>query len=562
MVNEAYIGIDVGTGSARAGVFDRSGHLLGAAKQSFQMWREAGHIVEQSSAEIWAAVCTAVRGAMRQSGLAPTAIRGIGFDATCSLVVVDKAGKPLSVSPSGDANRNVIVWMDHRAAKQTHFINQSGQSVLKYVGGTISPEMETPKLLWLLENMPETFHAAGHFFDLADYLTWRSTGALERSVCTVTCKWTYLAHEKRWDEAYFRAIGLGVLADEGFNRIGSSVVDVATPLGNGLTETAAAELGLLAQTPVGAALIDAHAGGIGTVGATGADGTAPDAAKRLAYIYGTSACAIATTSEPVFVPGIWGPYYSSMLPGLWMNEGGQSAAGAGLDHLLRMHPAHSTAQDRAKASGLSLLAWLETQAVKQSPALSQKPSLSDVALLANRLHVVPEFLGNRAPFSDPEARAVICGVGLDDTVESLVLLYVAGLCGIAYGARQIVETLRAKGVPLGQMIVSGGAALSPLVRQILADGTGLEVGVATTQEPVLLGSAILGCVAGKGFGSMSEAMAKMSRIGDVCSPNTGHIKAFHAAKFKIYGDLQDVDRSSRAIMAAADSLAGDAVLAN
>ena len=543
MVDQAFIGIDVGTGSARAGIFDNSGTLLGSAKQSFQMWREAGHVVEQSSEEIWAAVCTAVRGAMAQAAISPSAIRGIGFDATCSLVVVDKAGKPLSVSPSGDANRNIIVWMDHRAAKQTNFINQSGQSVLKYVGGTISPEMETPKLLWLLENMPETFHSAGHFFDLSDYLTWRSTGALDRSVCTVTCKWTYLAHEKRWDGSYFRAIGLGMLADEGFARIGSSVVDAATPLGKGLTEAAALDLGLRAGTPVGAAVIDAHAGGIGTVGAAGADATAPDARERLAYIYGTSACAIATTADPAFVQGIWGPYYSSMLPGMWMNEGGQSAAGAGLDFLLRMHPALPLAQDRAKTAKLTLLAWLESQAV------AQQPTLSETARLGKRIQVVPEFLGNRAPFSDADALAIISGIALDDSLQNLIELYVAGLCGIAYGARQIVEALKAQGIPLKQMIVSGGAALSPLVRQVLADGTGLEVAVVTADEPVLLGSAILGSVAGKSFASVPEAMAKMSRLGAVYSPTGGAIAAFHDAKFQIYGEMQKLDRSNRKIMA-------------
>jgi D-ribulokinase len=113
------------------------------------------------------------------------------------------------VSPSGDANRNVIVWMDHRAAGEADEINAGRHDVLRYVGGVISPEMETPKLLWLKRNLPQSFAAAAHFFDLADYLTWRATGSLARSMCTVTCKWTYLAHEQRWDAAYFRAIGLG-----------------------------------------------------------------------------------------------------------------------------------------------------------------------------------------------------------------------------------------------------------------------------------------------------------------------------------------------------------------
>ena len=56
------IGIDVGTGSARAGVFDKGGVMLGTAKAEVTMWREAGSVVEQSSDQVWQAVCQAVRG--------------------------------------------------------------------------------------------------------------------------------------------------------------------------------------------------------------------------------------------------------------------------------------------------------------------------------------------------------------------------------------------------------------------------------------------------------------------------------------------------------------------
>ena len=102
--------------------------------------------------------------------------------------------------------------------------------VLRYVGNRISPEMETPKLLWLKENRPQIFAKAAHFFDLTDFLTWRSTGSTDRSICTTTCKWTYLGHERRWDESYFREVGLAELADEGFQRIGPVIVDAGTAL--------------------------------------------------------------------------------------------------------------------------------------------------------------------------------------------------------------------------------------------------------------------------------------------------------------------------------------------
>ena len=109
-MRQAYIGVDVGTTSARAGVFDEVGALLGAHRHPLRLWHEPGDIVEQSSADIWSACAASVCGALREAAIAAHHVKGIGFDATCSLVVLDRAGQPLSVSSSGDAARNVVNW--------------------------------------------------------------------------------------------------------------------------------------------------------------------------------------------------------------------------------------------------------------------------------------------------------------------------------------------------------------------------------------------------------------------------------------------------------------------
>lgn len=531
------IGVDVGTGSARAGVFDANGVMAASAKHDISVFHSSGSIVEQSSTQIWHAVCRAVQDALAAAALAPDAIAGISFDATCSLVVLGEGGQPLPVGPTGDAGRDIIVWMDHRAVDQAQRINATRHDVLRFVGGTISPEMETPKLLWLLEHRPHVFEAAWQFFDLTDFLTWRASGDLARSTCTVTCKWTYLAHERRWDESYFRAVGLGVLADEGFARIGQRVVEPGTALGDasspGLTPQAAAELGLLAGTPVAAGVIDAHAGGIGTVGAEGA----PEAC--LAYVFGTSSCTMTTTREPVFVPGVWGPYFSAMVPQMWLNEGGQSVAGAAIERLVGMHPLAREAQDRAVAAGQSLPEMLAGLAVQACD------TLSGAVRLARDLHVVPEFLGNRAPFADPHARALIAGLGMETDMDSLVALYVAGICSIGYGLRQIIDVQAAAGAPIERVVISGGAGRLGLVRQLLADATAKPVLVTEAQEPVLLGAAMLGAVAGGLYGDLQAAMARMSRIDTVHQPASADLAALHDARYAAFKQLQDVARNIR-----------------
>ena len=73
-----------------------------------------------------------------------------------------------------------MVWMDHRAVQEAELINSLKHPVLDAVGGTISPEMQTPKLLWLKKHMPATWSRAGMFLDLPDFLTWKATGSLAR----------------------------------------------------------------------------------------------------------------------------------------------------------------------------------------------------------------------------------------------------------------------------------------------------------------------------------------------------------------------------------------------
>ncbi len=536
-----FIGIDVGTASVRAGIFDAHGNLLGSARSAIEIWQAPGQIVEQSSQDIWRSVCASTAEAMAIAKIGAETVAGIGFDATCSLVVLDPDFAPVAIGPSNDPRRNIIVWMDHRAEQEAAEINATGHPVLDYVGGRISPEMQTPKILWLKRHKPTAYRQAAHFIDLADYLTFRATGALTRSICTVTCKWTYLAHEKAWTTDYFTRIGLEDLAREGYRRIGTEFASPGTPIGGGLSDTAASALGLRPGTPVGAALIDAYAGALATLGGRDTTGKPADPTRRMALIMGTSACCIALATKPLFVDGVWGPYFSALVPGFWLAEGGQSAAGAALDHLIRQHPAFA---GLAQETGGAVLPALE----KEITALYHQ--LSEAARLATALHVMPDLLGNRSPFAEPEARGVICGLDLADDRASLCKLYVAVLCGLSYGIGQIADALEARGYVIDDIVVSGGASHSTLVRQIMADATGRTISVPKTQEPVLLGSAILAATAAGTYPTLIAAMQAMAATAQQDLPLDGPIRDFHARKRRVFLAMQHMEREARAMMLA------------
>jgi len=523
-VMDVVVGIDVGTGSARAGVFALDGRKLASAVTATRTWRPEPDFAQQSSEDIWQAVYRSVRTAM-EAVEGAVSVRGVGFDATCSLVVIGEEGQGLSVDPHRAAGQDVILWADHRAMAEAEEINAGGYDVLRYVGGVISPEMETPKLLWLKRHLPDVFSSARYFFDLPDFLTWRATGSDARSCCSTACKWTYLAHEQRWDEAYFRGIGLGELVEDGFGRIGRDIRALGGAVGDGLTAQAAAELGLPEGTPVGVSAIDAHAGGIGLLGA-GSEGGVDEGVldRSLALICGTSSCHMAVSRNARFVNGVWGPYAEAMIPGMWLNEAGQSATGALIDFVIDTHPASAA----LKAEG-DVYGWLNARlAVLEGEALP--------GMVTADLHVLPDFHGNRSPHADATLRGMISGVSLSATEDDLAVLYLATVQGLAYGTQDIIEALNGEGYRIDTLLATGGNTKNPVFLREHANATGCRILLPEEPDAVLLGAAILGAVAGECHRDLKRAMALMSRTRTVIEPDV-RVRAYHDAKMSVHREM-------------------------
>ncbi len=544
-----YVGIDVGTGSARAGAFGASGKMLAAAAEEIRIWRPQADFVEQSSEDIWRAVTVAVRRAMADAGAGREQVRGIGFDATCSLVALDADDNPVTVSPTGRNEQNVVVWMDHRAMNQARRINTTEHEVLSFVGGAISPEMETPKLLWLKENLDETWRRAARLLDLPDFLVFRATGEDVRSLCSTVCKWTYLAHRGGWDDGFFRKVGLGDLVEEGYRRIGTRVRPLGEAMGGGLTQGAAKELGLAPGTPVSVSIIDAHAGGLGMLGTPMLDisPTIDAFQTRLALIGGTSSCHMAVSREARFIPGVWGPYYSAMIPGMWLMEGGQSATGALIDHVIFSHARAADLKAESKATGQTVYELLNRRVEKLAR------NLPFPAELTHGLHVLPYFHGNRSPRADATLRGMVSGLTLGDSADDLALDYLATIQAIAHGTRHIIDVLNENGYRIDTMFACGGGTKNPLFLREHADVTGCHFVLPREPEAVLLGSAVLGAVASGDFGSILDAMTAMNRAGDIIEPGGGAVADYHQRKHAVFQrmyadqmDYRELMRNARA----------------
>jgi hypothetical protein len=177
---------------------------------------------------------------------------------------------------------------------------------------------------------------------------------------------------------------------------------------------AAKELGLAPGTPVGIGIIDAHAGGLGLLGAS-IDGVAPSPEtleERVALIGGTSSCHMAVSREPLR-PGDLGPLQERHDPRPVAHRRRPERDG----RADRSHDPLARARRRAASRGAR--AAPPSTPSSTSGSTRSQADLPFQALLTRDLHVLPDHHGNRSPRADPSLRGMVSGLKLTDSVQPL-----------------------------------------------------------------------------------------------------------------------------------------------
>ncbi|KAJ6439536.1 FGGY-family pentulose kinase [Purpureocillium lavendulum] len=567
-VTDYYIGVDVGTGSARACIIDETGDIKALASENIKLWQPETGYYEQSTTDIWQCICECVRRVVSESNVDPSRIKGIGFDATCSLAVfTEDTDEPQPVTGPDFANdghdRNVILWLDHRPVKETEKINATKHNLLRYVGGKMSIEMEIPKVLWLKNNMPPELFARCKFYDLGDALTHLATGNEARSFCSTVCKQGYVpvgvdGSEKGWQEDFFETIGLEDLSKDNFRRMGGvhgvngTYYSAGESVGT-LSRQAAYQLGLPMGIAVGSGVIDAYAGWIGTVGAKvdlGDDelnanvphNDLSQAFTRLAAVAGTSTCHLAMSKDPVFVPGVWGPYRDVLLPDYWLAEGGQSATGELLRHILDIHPAYNETCALAKAEDKHIYDFLNAHL----EYMVEKQNAPGIPYLARHLFFYGDLWGNRSPIADPNMKGSMIGIDSDKSTDNMALWYYATMEFIAMQTRQIIEQMNKSGHEISSIFMSGSQCQNPVLMSLMATTCSMPVLIPRyVHAAVVHGAAMLGAKAAshnRDDGSEPETlwsiMDRMSKRGRLVEPNNdAGEKALLDAKYDVFLEM-------------------------
>ena len=479
------IAVDVGSRQVRAGLFDLDGTLLASARTGISLGQHSEVMATYRMQEIWQAAQSVVRDCSRQAAELGIDVEGLAFDATSSLVA---SGHP---APFGEGQGDVIGWMDHRAQNEALEISETRHPYLDYFSGAISPEIHLPKMLWTSRQRPDLFAEGICFRDVCDELAFRATGADVRSASALVCKWPYLPNEAPpWCANLLSSLGM---PPDWCAKLPAMLV---RPLGarhGTVSAEAAPLLGLAEGTVVAVGAIDAEAGVLGNAG--------PDfhasLDRTLLVTGGTSTNFMAFCAEERSIPGVWGPFLGAVFPGYWMHEGGQSLSGGALDAVLRQHaasPGEPSAENHKRVVD-DIMDVLRTEP----------------ETFAAQKHLVPDWLGNRAPLNDGRVRAIMSGIGQELDYRSLLETYYATARGLVLQMRQVIEHLNAYGYALDTVHLSGGHRHNALLVQLYADCFDGELFVTDVPEPVLLGSAMIAATAAGHFSSLFEAAGRMAR---------------------------------------------------
>ena len=391
----------------------------------------------------------AVPAVLKASGVSPADVIGLGIDFTaCTMLPTKADGTPLCFLPQYRSRPHawVKLWKHHAAQPEANKLNeiarQRGDAFLDRYGGKISSEWFVPKAWQILDEDPEIYAAADRLIEASDWVIWQLTGRESRNLTTAGYKGIWSKHDGFPPDDFFKALapGLEHLVDDKLSR---EISELGAKAG-GLTAEAAGWTGLLPGTAVAIANVDAH------VAVPASTVVEPG---RMVIIMGTSNCHMVLGTEEHIVPGMCGYVEDGIIPGFFGYEAGQSCVG---DHFawFTENCVPAAYEREAQARGISVHQLLEEKAGQLKPGES--------GLLA-----LDWWNGNRSVLVDVDLTGLLIGATLLTKPEEI---YRALIEATAYGTRIIIETFQANGVPIHQIVATGGLPdRNKLLMQIYAD---------------------------------------------------------------------------------------------
>ncbi|WP_420846058.1 ribulokinase [Neobacillus notoginsengisoli] len=443
-------------------------------------------------------ITKSVPAVIRQSGVDPTDIIGIGIDFTaCTMLPVDQQFQPLCLKEDFKDHPHswVKLWKHHAAQNEANKINEIAEareeSFLPRYGGKISSEWMIAKIWQILNEAPEIYEEADQFVEATDWVISQLTGNLLRNSCTAGYKAIWHKQDGYPGSDFFKELDprLENLVE---TKLRGEVVSLGTKAGI-LTKEMAELTGLPEGIAVAVGNVDAHAA-VPAVGVV--------EPGKMVMAMGTSICHMVLGKEEKSAEGMCGVVEDGIIPGYYGYEAGQSAVGDIFEWFVEEGvPAY--VKEEANRRGLNIHQYLEEKASLYRPG--------ETGLLA-----LDWWNGNRSVLVDTELGGLFLGMTLQTKPEEM---YRALLEATAFGTRMIVDTFKQNGVEVNELYACGGLPQkNRLLMQIYSDVTNLPIKIADSKHTPAVGAAMFAAVAAGeeagGYSSILNAADKMARIRD------------------------------------------------
>jgi gluconokinase len=493
------IGVDIGTSSTKAVLYDRSGALRARHAVEYPLSTPSPGAAEQDPDQIVAAVVT-VLDAVRQALPAGERIACVSFSAAMhSLIAVDGAGAPLT---------RCITWADARSAPWAERLKQAGgAAIYRRTGTPIHPMSPLAKLCWLRETQPALFGAAARFISIKEYVFFRlfKRHVVDLSIASATGLLDI--GTLQWDREALQVAGVTP------ERL-SALVPTTCVL-EGLDAEMARRTGLAADTPF---VVGANDGVLANLGVGAIE---PGA---VAVTIGTSGAIRTCVGQPLTDPH--GRLFCYVLvPGLWVVGGPVNNGGLILRWL--RDEFGSAEIETARRLGVDTYDLLTRIAERAGPG-------------AAGLLFHPYLAGERAPLWNADARGSFFGLAMHHRKEHMIR---AVLEGVVFNLHAVLGIMEETGVRAERILASGGFARSQLWRQIMADIFDREVVVGQSAEGSCLGAAILGLHAIGAIEELRGAAQPLIGQTETCRPEPAHVRKYRSLA-AIFARLPDLLRDA------------------
>lgn len=492
------LGIDIGTSSCKIAFFRKDGTAAASGTGKYPIYHPRPGWAEQDPRDWWKAVCQVTGQLIRENGIRPEDVKGIGVDGmSWAAVALDKKGEVLARTP---------LWMDTRAAEICGRIRreQGGDRIFQVSGNPLQPFYTTGKILWYQEKMPEIYGKIDKILQCNSYLVYCLTGKLSQDLSQGYAFHCFDMRRGCWDEEMRENLGIPA-------HFLPELFPCHQIVGR-VTKEAARLTGLLEGTPVAAGGLDAACGTLGAgVLKTG------ETQEQGGQAGGMSICLEDYTADPRLILS----YH--VVPGRWLLQGGTTGGG-------------------------SVMRWFEKEFADYEREIQEKtgrPPLEQLNDIAGKIPAgsdglifLPYMAGERSPIWDDDAKGVYYGMDFSKTKGHFVR---AAMEGVAYALRHNLQTAEQAGARVEELRAVGGSANSLLWTQIKADVTGKRIMVPSSDTATPLGAAILAGVGTGLYQNFQEAVEQTVKITRVHEPDPEiheTYQKYYEMYLELYGNLK------------------------